>query len=1082
MAEEVKIVDVAGGPAAEATLQELLKVVKGMATKKGSSGTGEVAATQALYNKSVNDGVKSTKSNTAALAASTKVVNVFAKGLGTATGLLTSALGTVVGIVGNFASALANASNMGELLEAVPIFGSVLNKASGYFQAGADTFRDLSEVGAGFGQNLFELRNAAATAGLSLDQFSQLVSNNSTAMGLLGSTTSEGATRFGRVTKQLRSQEAGLLALGYSVEGLNEGTAAYIELQAAAGQLRNKSDKQLIAGAQNYLTEIDLLSKVTGKSRKELQDEINDRMQAANFNVLASKLSGEALTRFTANTTHTSAMLGKGFGDVMTDLGDGVAQSDFAKILASSVPGLQDLAEANARGELTQAEYQKRLQALMPQITKFADGMGAAGVSQLQNKAGFGEFMDSVAKARTYTQRLADAQAAAAEQARREPITQFMSNFGQTIQNIRSTIENALIDSGVMETLGTILKEVGVVITELAKDLTDSFASFIKTDDVKNSVSSFKTYIQEMGKKAKDFIGYFKTEEFKEKFESFKQGIIKAKDAVVDFIKDISEFGFGGAVAKMLSGGTTTELSTAIGGMVGKALIGLGAALISGIGSLFTSPTALAALVAAIGTLFVLGKAKSAIGGMIGGGSPASSSAKPGATPGGKAGANAGGLLGGLAGGVLEGLGNGLAGVGAKAPLVIAGAAAIGTAIGLIGAGIAGATFLLGKSLPTLSEGLKSFEQLDGGKLVESGKGMAAVAVGMAAFGAGSAVAGLGSLVGSITQGIAGLFGADDPMVKLQKFAEYNIDSDRVKNNAEALVAFSGAMAASGGASAVSGIGAVTGAIGSAIAGFFGSNNGLPYDQILKFASYDFDTAKIKNNAEAMAAFNKALTSSSGAQAAAGGGGAIAAIGNSISKFFGGETPFEQVKAFGDLKLNADGVRNNATAMTAMYSALQQMSGASLKDVEIPKALVSRIKELSDITGGGLPVVAAGMESIAKVQGLQTNLDILNKGLNAQGVNTYTTAMEKLVTTLGDLNKVLAEDNKGMFGRGTGVAASDVVKKGGLGGGASEEQLQKLDQLNTTMVQVLSTLQEGTEYGRRTSKAIRANGNLQLGI
>lgn len=1080
MAEEVKIVDVAGGPAAEATLQELLKVVKSISAKRGGTG-GESAATQALFTKAVSEGTKATKAKSIALNAGAKTVNVFAKGLGAATGLLKGALGAAVGVVGNFASALANASNMGELLEAVPIFGSVLGKASGYFQKGADTFQQLSEVGAGFGQNLFELRNAAAQSGLTLEQFASVIGNNSTAIGLLGATTSEGAKRFGRVTKQLRSSEAGLLALGYSIEGLNEGTAAYIELQAAAGQLRNKSDKELTEGAKNYLTEIDLLSKVTGKSRKEIQDGMNDRMQAANANVLASRLEDKERTRFLANLSHTESMLGKGMSDVMTDLGDGVAQSDFARVLASSVPGLQDLAEANATGKISQEEYQRRLQALMPQITKFADGMGAAGVSQLQNKAGFGEFMDSVAKARTYTERLASAQAAAAEQARREPITQFMSNFGQTIQNIRSTIENALIDSGVMETLGTMLKEVGEVVIELAKDLTNSFASFIKTDNVKKSVSSFKEYILEMGVKAREFIGYFKTEEFKEKFESFKDGIIKAKDAVVGFVKDISEFGFGGAIAKMLSGGTTTELSTAIGGMVGKALIGLGGALISGIGSLFTSPTALAALVAAIGTLFVLGKAKSAIGDMIGGGSKSSTPTAPG--PGGKAGANAGGMLGGLAGGVVEGVGNGLAGVGAKAPLVIAGAAAIGAAIGLIGAGIAGATFLLGKSLPTLSEGLKSFEQLDGGKLIESGKGMAAIAVGMAAFGAGSAVAGLGSLVGSISQGIAGLFGADDPMVKLQKFAEYNINGARVKNNAEALVAFSSAMATSGGASAVSGIGSVTSAVGSAIAGFFGSNSGLPYDQILKFASYDFDVNKIKNNATAMAAFNTALTSSAGAQAASGGGGAIAAIGGAISRFFGADTPFDQVKAFGDLQLNADGVKNNATAMTAMYTALGSMSGAgAIKDVEIPKALVARIKELSQITGGGLPVVAAGMEAIGKVQGLQTNLDILKNGLDVQGVTSYTTAMGKLVTTLDDLNKVLAKDNKGIFGSGTGVAAADVVKKGGLGGGASEEQLQKLDLLNTTMVQVLATLQEGNEYGRRTSKAIRANGNLQMGV
>jgi hypothetical protein len=466
---------------------------------------------------------------------------------------------------------------------------------------------------------------------------------------------------------------------------------------------------------------------------------------------------------------------------------------------------------------------------------------------------------------------------------------------------------------------------------------------------------------------------------------------------------------------------------------------------------------------------------------MLGGGSPKGAPGTPG-TAGGKAGANVGGMLGGLGGGIIEGIAKGLAAAGAKAPLVILGAGAIGSAITLIGAGIAGAAWLTGKALPTFTEGVKSFETLDGKKLGEVGFGMIKLAAGMAAFGGGSAVGGIGNLVGDIAGSVGKLFGGEDPMTKLQRFSEYNINAARVENNANAMVAFSKAMAASGGAGAASGIGAAVGAVGSAISSFFGGNKGMPYDEILKFSSYNFDSAKIKANAEAMVAFNQALSASASAQASSGAGNAVAAIGGAIARFFGAETPFDQIKAFGDLKLNADGVRNNATAMTAMYSALRQMSGASLKDVEIPKALVSRIKELSDITGGGLPVVASGMESIAKVQGLQTNLDILNKGLNAQGVNTYTTAMEKLVTTLGDLNKVLAEDNKGMFGRGTGVAASDVVKKGGLGGGASEEQLQKLDQLNTTMVQVLSTLQEGTEYGRRTSKAIRANGNLQLGV
>jgi hypothetical protein len=46
MAEEVKIVDVAGGPAAEATLQELLKVMKG--SSGGTGGGGPIYTQQQL--------------------------------------------------------------------------------------------------------------------------------------------------------------------------------------------------------------------------------------------------------------------------------------------------------------------------------------------------------------------------------------------------------------------------------------------------------------------------------------------------------------------------------------------------------------------------------------------------------------------------------------------------------------------------------------------------------------------------------------------------------------------------------------------------------------------------------------------------------------------------------------------------------------------------------------------------------------------------------------------------------------------------------------------------------------------------
>ena len=63
-------------------------------------------------------------------------------------------------------------------------------------------------------------------------------------------------------------------------------------------------------------------------------------------------------------------------------------------------------------------------------------------------------------------------------------------------------------------------------------------------------------------------------------------------------------------------------------------------------------------------------------------------------------------------GGVLKGIASGL--IAFANPLVPLGAAAVGAAIVAIGAGIAGATWLVGQSLPSLKDGLKGFEELDG--------------------------------------------------------------------------------------------------------------------------------------------------------------------------------------------------------------------------------------------------------------------------------------------------------------------------------------------------------------------------------
>jgi hypothetical protein len=146
-----------------------------------------------------------------------------------------------------------------------------------------------------------------------------------------------------------------------------------------------------------------------------------------------------------------------------------------------------------------------------------------------------------------------------------------------------------------------------------------------------------------------------------------------------------------------------------------------------------------------------------------------------GSAVGGAAGAKGAGNLAGLAGG--EGAGKALKGVagGLKAfsnPKVLVGATFFGAAITIIGAGIAGAAWILGKALPTLAEGLMGFNEMNGKNLGEVGMGMVQLGAGLVAFGAGGAIAGVGGIVGSLAEGLGSLFGAKSPLEKMMEFAK----------------------------------------------------------------------------------------------------------------------------------------------------------------------------------------------------------------------------------------------------------------------------------------------------------------------
>lgn len=200
----------------------------------------------------------------------------------------------------NLISALANTGNSltaaAQSLNQIPIVGGVLSGVFGAVAGAAEktykSFQEAAAVGANFGGSISDMIDAATGAGLTFDQFSGIIARTGHDLALLGGTTSEGAKRLAQLGRGIKDTGLGdeLAALGYSTESINEGLAKYSGMLAKTGALQGMNNSQLVDATGQYLKNLDAVSKLTGQSKKELEDARNARMKDAQFRMIMSKM------------------------------------------------------------------------------------------------------------------------------------------------------------------------------------------------------------------------------------------------------------------------------------------------------------------------------------------------------------------------------------------------------------------------------------------------------------------------------------------------------------------------------------------------------------------------------------------------------------------------------------------------------------------------------------------------------------------------------------------------------------------------------------------------------------------------
>ena len=197
--------------------------------------------------------------------------------------------------------------------------------------AGIGTWRQLSNSGITFGNDIIGMGAAAAGTRMEMGEFADMVGKNSTFLAGFGGTINQGAVEFAKTSKVMFDQYGEttdrLRQMGLTNKDLNETLALQAGMIGNSMRKGEARDKIAIESATALANEMDLTAKLTGKSRQEQMEGAKKLQADAAFQIkleqatrnMGEKEAAEYKTKITAEYTKAEALgLGQSFKETFT--------------------------------------------------------------------------------------------------------------------------------------------------------------------------------------------------------------------------------------------------------------------------------------------------------------------------------------------------------------------------------------------------------------------------------------------------------------------------------------------------------------------------------------------------------------------------------------------------------------------------------------------------------------------------------------------------------------------------------------------------------------------------------------------
>jgi len=316
-------------------------------------------------------------------------------------GGITKTIGNLTAFGESLMDGTARASDFFKAFKDLPLglglFAQLLGAAQKFMEKQIDTYRTISQTGAGLTSSLGGLRVQALGLGLNMDEFAAMFSKNQDALARLGGSASAGAKNLVAINNSLINSKMGgtLMGLGYSFSEINGLVGDYIATTGdglKVGRDVTSEQKRLAKAAGEYGKELDFLSRLTGESREAIQKKMQADAQEASWKMYLAGLPEEQQRLATQAVERARMMGGKGGVDAIKAMFMGFAGpfsqegQTFISTMAGGTKSLQDMVAAvknnkDATKTITQLDnlFAKGMASNIKDLEKFRSNIMAMG-------------------------------------------------------------------------------------------------------------------------------------------------------------------------------------------------------------------------------------------------------------------------------------------------------------------------------------------------------------------------------------------------------------------------------------------------------------------------------------------------------------------------------------------------------------------------------------------------------------------------------------------------------------------------------------------------------------------------------